>query len=111
MVVATLTRHDATFFVDQHFHNRNRMARLMTAIAAHPDKIGIGIDEDTVAIFEPNNTFPLCKLDAGLLEQIIHNIIHNALTYTPENSIIKIEAFVFFILVRFWTKGVHLWTL
>jgi cyanophycinase len=41
--------------VDQHFHNRNRMARLMTAIAAHPDKIGIGIDEDTVAIFEPNN--------------------------------------------------------
>ena len=40
---------------DQHFHNRNRMARLMTAIAAHPDKIGIGIDEDTVAIFEPNN--------------------------------------------------------
>jgi cyanophycinase len=42
--------------VDQHFHNRNRMARLMTAIAAHPDKIGIGIDEDTVAIFEPNHT-------------------------------------------------------
>ena len=41
--------------VDQHFHNRNRMARLMTAIAAHPDKLGIGIDEDTVAIFEPNN--------------------------------------------------------
>ena len=40
---------------DQHFHNRNRMARLMTAIAAHPDKIGIGIDEDTVAIFEPNH--------------------------------------------------------
>jgi len=41
--------------VDQHFHNRNRMARLMTAIAAHPDKIGIGIDEDTVAIFEPDH--------------------------------------------------------
>ena len=35
--------------VDQHFHNRNRMARLMTAIAAHPDKIGIGIDEDILA--------------------------------------------------------------
>ncbi len=41
--------------VDQHFHNRNRMARLMTAIAAHPDKIGIGIDEDTAAIFEPDH--------------------------------------------------------
>jgi cyanophycinase len=38
--------------VDQHFHNRNRMARLMSAIAAHPDKLGIGIDEDTCALFE-----------------------------------------------------------
>lgn len=38
--------------VDQHFHNRNRMARLMSAIAAHPDHLGIGIDEDTCALFE-----------------------------------------------------------
>lgn len=38
--------------VDQHFHNRNRMARLMSAIAAYPEKLGIGIDEDTCALFE-----------------------------------------------------------
>ncbi len=38
--------------VDQHFHNRNRMARLMSAIAAYPDRLGIGIDEDTCALFE-----------------------------------------------------------
>ncbi len=38
--------------VDQHFHNRNRMARLMSAVAAHPDRLGIGIDEDTCALFE-----------------------------------------------------------
>lgn len=37
--------------VDQHFHNRNRMARLMAAIAAHPDRLGIGIDEDTCTLF------------------------------------------------------------
>lgn len=43
--------------VDQHFHNRNRMARLMSAIAAHPDKLGIGIDEDTCAAFENDSTF------------------------------------------------------
>ena len=43
--------------VDQHFHNRNRMARLMSAIAAHPDKLGIGIDEDTCAAFENDGTF------------------------------------------------------
>ncbi len=38
--------------VDQHFHNRNRMARLMSAIAAYPNQLGIGIDEDTCAVFE-----------------------------------------------------------
>jgi cyanophycinase len=43
--------------VDQHFHNRNRMARLMSAIATYPDKLGIGIDEDTCAMFEGSDLF------------------------------------------------------
>lgn len=38
--------------VDQHFHNRNRMARLMSAISAFPERLGMGIDEDTCALFE-----------------------------------------------------------
>lgn len=38
--------------VDQHFHNRNRMGRLLSAIASHPDRIGMGIDEDTCAMVE-----------------------------------------------------------
>jgi cyanophycinase len=38
--------------VDQHFHNRNRMARLLSAISLHPERLGIGIDEDTCALFE-----------------------------------------------------------
>jgi cyanophycinase len=43
--------------VDQHFHNRNRMARLMSAIATHPDLIGIGIDEDTCTLFQGDGCF------------------------------------------------------
>jgi len=43
--------------VDQHFHNRNRMARLLSAIAAHPDRVGLGIDEDTCALFEGDGSF------------------------------------------------------
>jgi cyanophycinase len=42
--------------VDQHFHNRNRMARLLSAIAMYPDRLGVGIDEDTCAIFEQDGT-------------------------------------------------------
>lgn len=43
--------------VDQHFHNRNRMARLVSAIAMQPDQVGIGIDEDTCALFESDSVF------------------------------------------------------
>jgi cyanophycinase len=38
--------------VDQHFHNRNRMSRLLSAISLYPERLGIGIDEDTCAMFE-----------------------------------------------------------
>lgn len=43
--------------VDQHFHNRNRMARLISAISMHPDRCGLGIDEDTCALFEDEGVF------------------------------------------------------
>ena len=42
--------------VDQHFYNRNRLARLLSAIASHPDLLGIGIDEDTCAMLENDGT-------------------------------------------------------
>ena len=42
--------------------------------------------------FIPDEELPLFKLDSGLLEEVIHNIIHNALQHTPINSVIKIEA-------------------
>ena len=38
--------------VDQHFHNRNRMARLLSAVSMYPQHLGVGIDEDTCALFE-----------------------------------------------------------
>lgn len=41
--------------------------------------------------FFPNESLPLFKLDTGLIEQILCNIIHNAIQYTAEKSTIKIE--------------------
>ena len=42
--------------IDQHFYNRNRLARLFSAISAHPNLLGVGIDEDTCAMFESDGT-------------------------------------------------------
>jgi two-component system sensor histidine kinase KdpD len=41
--------------------------------------------------FEPPDQMPLCKIDGGLVEQIIQNILHNAIIYTPAESTITIE--------------------
>jgi cyanophycinase len=67
--------------VDQHFHNRNRMARLMSAIAAYPDKLGIGIDEDTCAAFSGDGTFEV------LGQGTITIIDPGRLTYTNHGEV------------------------
>ncbi len=42
-------------------------------------------------VFETDEKLPLFKLDAGLLEQVLHNLIHNAIQYTPENTVVEID--------------------
>jgi two-component system sensor histidine kinase KdpD len=42
--------------------------------------------------FIPNETLPLFKIDRGLIEQVLFNLIHNSINYTHENSVIKISA-------------------
>ncbi len=37
--------------VDQHFTQRNRFGRLLALVAANPGQLGVGIDEDTAAVF------------------------------------------------------------
>jgi two-component system sensor histidine kinase KdpD len=34
---------------------------------------------------------PLFKIDRGLVEQIFHNLLHNALHHTPENAMITMQ--------------------
>ncbi|MFD2286383.1 cyanophycinase [Pedobacter petrophilus] len=40
--------------IDQHFLKRNRYNRLISALAAHPDLVGVGIDEGTAIIVHGN---------------------------------------------------------
>lgn len=42
--------------IDQHFRQRDRMGRLLTALAYNPFAIGLGLDEDTAALIAPDNT-------------------------------------------------------
>ena len=44
------------FIIDQHFRQRDRLGRLLAALAYNPFPVGIGLDEDTAAFIGPDNT-------------------------------------------------------
>jgi cyanophycinase len=62
------------FIIDQHFRQRDRLGRLVTALAYNPFAIGIGLDEDTAAFIGPDNTLEVLGsgavtvVDAAALE-------------------------------------------
>jgi cyanophycinase len=46
-----------TVVIDQHFNQRNRLARLLSAVSYNPFLIGVGLDEDTAAFIDGDNEF------------------------------------------------------
>jgi cyanophycinase len=42
--------------IDQHFRQRDRLGRLLTALAYNPFAFGLGVDEDTAAFIGPDDT-------------------------------------------------------
>ena len=45
--------------VDQHFRQRDRLGRLLSALAYNPAMVGIGLDEDTAAIIGPDDSIEI----------------------------------------------------
>ncbi len=43
--------------IDQHFSQRHRLGRLLTAISYNPFMLGIGLDEDTAIFIDPEHSF------------------------------------------------------
>ena len=98
--------------VDQHFHNRNRLARLLSAIAGHPTLLGIGIDEDTCAMFENDSTLQVLGkgtvtiVDARVMSETnydsvngtepisLHNLKLHILAYGDRYDLVKHQALI-----------------
>ena len=49
--------------IDQHFRRRDRLGRLLTALSYNPAPLGLGVDEDTAAVIDPDGTMTV--LGAG----------------------------------------------
>jgi two-component system sensor histidine kinase KdpD len=52
----------------------------------------LAISYKKTIIFKPNENLPLFKFDRGLIEQVLQNLLHNAVNYSSENAIIEIVA-------------------
>ena len=44
-----------SIIIDQHFRERDRLGRLLTALSHNPSATGLGVDEDTAAFIDPDN--------------------------------------------------------
>ncbi len=45
--------------IDQHFRQRDRLGRLLMALALNPFAVGLGLDEDTAAFIGPDNVIEI----------------------------------------------------
>lgn len=50
--------------IDQHFAQRGRIGRLLSAIAQNPHALGVGIDEDTAIVVRPDREFTVIGSNA-----------------------------------------------
>ncbi len=51
----------------------------------------VEIVRDKTIVFEVNEQLPFFKLDVGLIQQIVNNLLNNALLYTPPNTTVRVE--------------------
>lgn len=52
----------------------------------------LALEHKQTIVFEPDDNLPLFKYDRGLIEQVILNLLQNAINYTPANATITIVA-------------------
>lgn len=67
--------------IDQHFAQRDRLGRLLTAVSYNPFLVGLGVDEDTAAFLAPDDTIvvrgsgAVTVVDPG---QLLHSSMSSA---------------------------------
>ncbi len=72
------------FIIDQHFRQRDRMGRLLTALAYNPFAVGLGLDEDTAAFIDGTKLTVVGKGALTLVD--VSELEHSSLAETQEGK-------------------------
>lgn len=92
--------------IDQHFRQRDRLGRLLTALAYNPFAVGIGLDEDTAAFIAPDDVLhvegagAITVLDASQLE-------HSSMGHARTGAVICLTGIKVHILNKGSTYNLH----
>ncbi len=71
--------------IDQHFRQRDRLGRLLTALAYNPFAVGVGLDEDTAAFINPDRVIEVVGTGAITIVDV-SALQHSSVATTDEGK-------------------------
>jgi cyanophycinase len=86
--------------IDQHFHQRNRLGRLLLAVAINPVLVGVGIDENTAAVLNTNTLAVIGKRAVTIVDG--SQIAASDVSETGHGSLVAISGARLHILKAGW---------
>lgn len=69
--------------IDQHFRQRDRLGRLLGSLAYNPFAIGLGLDEDTAAFIDPDDTIEVVG-SGGITVVDVSGLTHSSMAQASE---------------------------
>jgi cyanophycinase len=75
--------------IDQHFRQRDRLGRLLTALAYNPFAVGVGLDEDTAAFIDPNRVLTVVGTGAITIVDV-SELTHSSIAETKEGRAVSL---------------------
>ncbi len=94
------------FIIDQHFRQRDRLGRLLSALAYNPFAIGLGLDEDTAAFIGPDNNIEV-EGSGGITIVDASGIEFSSMDSTDEGKVVCMLGLQLHILVAGATFNLH----
>jgi cyanophycinase len=83
--------------IDQHFSQRHRLGRLLSIVAQNPFLLGVGIDEDTAIVVEPNTVLQV--IGAGAVTIVdARQMTYSNVNETKRNEILAMTNIAFHLL-------------
>lgn len=91
---------------DQHFRQRERLGRLLTALAYNPFAVGLGVDEDTAAFIGPDETVEVAGSGAVTIVDPSH-VLHSSIADAKPGDLITLPGIQVYTLYAGATFNLH----